>query len=304
MAKKNLKLLVILIILAGGAYLLTGPIKNWDEKKRAPKNFLVAIDINLAERIEIARKEKTVKLVKEGEGWRVEGEGKFFADPEAIKTLKTEFKKAQSASLEIASANKNKKSDFDLDKEYGTEIKFYQGGNEFGNFLIGKMTSDYSGVYIGKEGDDNSYAVPIRLSAAFSPYEWRDRMILSLDKNKLERIRFHYPDREFVLEKKDGKWKGTAPAAFDANEEKLEPVLIALANLRAEVIPAQDFKGTDLEKNLIIVEYKGEGIEGALMVGKDNSQGQYYAKRSDSDNIYLIAKSERDMFNKKMEDLK
>jgi hypothetical protein len=302
--KKNLKLLVILIILVGGAYLLTGPIKDWNKKKRAPKNFLAAIDINRAERIEIARKEKTVKLIKEGENWRVEGEGKFFADPEAIETLKTEFKKAQSVGLEIASANKDKKSDFDLDKEYGAEIKFYQGGNEFGNLLIGKMTSDYSGAYIGKEGDDNSYAVPVQLSAAFSPYEWRDRTILSFDQNKLERIRFHYPDREFVLEKKDGKWKGIAPSAFDANEEKLEPVLTVLANLRAEAIPAQKFSGTDLEKNLIIIEYKGEGIEGALMIGKDNSQGQYYAKRSDSDNIYLIAKSDRDMFNKKMEDFK
>jgi len=301
---KNIKLLVALIILAGGAYLLTGPVRDWNDKRQAPKNFLAAMDINRAGRIEIARKEEIVKLVKEGERWKVEGEGKFYADEEAMETLKSEFAKAQSAELEIASANKDKKSDFDLDSEFGTEVRFYRGGNESGSFIFGRMTSDYSGVYIGKEGDDNTYAVSARLSAAFLPYEWRDRTLLAFDKDKITKIRFHYPDREFILEKKDGKWKGISPAAFDVNEVKLDPVLNALSNTQAEAIPPQKFSGTDLEKNLIIVEFSGDGVKGAIMIGKDNGQGQYFAKRADSDNIYLIAKSDRDALNKKIEDLK
>ena len=301
---KNIKLLVILIVLAGGAYLLTGPVRDWNDKRRVPKNFLAAMDINRVERIEIARNEKIVKLVKEGERWKVEGEGKFFADPEVINELETEFRKAQSARLEIASANKDKKSDFDLDKEFGTEVRFYQGGNESGSFIVGKMTGDYSGVYIGKEGDDNTYAISVRLSAAFLPYEWRDRTLLAFDKDKIAKIRFHYPDREFILEKKDGKWKGVSPISFDVKEEKIDSILTALADLQAEAIPPQKFSGTDLEKNLIIVEFSGDGVKGAIMIGKDNGQSQYFAKRADSDNIYLISKSDRDAFNKKTEDFK
>lgn len=304
MIKKNLKLLILLIVLAGGIYLYNGPFKAWQEKRQAPDNFLASVNIDEADKIEVVRSGKTVTLVKEGENWKIIGEGNFYASKKEVESMKAEFNKAKEAKLELASNNKDKKDDFDLVKENGTEVKLSKGDKVMLQFMIGKMTSDFSGVFLGREEDDKSYSVSAELRGAFSPYEWRDLAIFNFSKDKISRMRFQYPDRQFTMERKDGKWAGTAPAGFSANQDKMDEFLIAMSQLQAEAIPAQKFAGTDLEKNLMIIEAEGSGEKYALMVGKDTGQGQFYAKRGDSDNIYLISKLSRDAFNKKVEDFK
>jgi len=303
MAKKNLILLIVFVILAGAAFLFSGPFKSWNESRQAPKNFLSGVNIDQAEKIEMIRTEKTVTLTKDGGRWKVD-QGKFYALPAAIEALKSGFKKAQAARLEVASINKDKLGDFDLTKEYATEVKIYQSDKVIADFFIGKMTSDYSGAFIGEPNGNNAYSVPVDLSSAFTPYEWRDLAMFNFSPDKITKLRFQYPDRQFTLEKKDGKWVSAAPSGFNANEEKVNAALSALSNLQAEAIPAQTFSNTDLDKHLIIVEANGSDGNYALMIGKDNGQGQFFAKRGDSDNIYLIAKASRDSFNKKAEDFK
>jgi len=76
-----------------------------------------------------------------------------------------------------------------------------------------------------------------------------------------------------------------------------------MSNLTAEKIPAQDFTGTGLEKNLIIVEAAGKEINNTLMIGSANDDDLYYAKTGDNDNIYLITKNEREKIYKKVADV-
>jgi hypothetical protein len=59
-----------------------------------------------------------------------------------------------------------------------------------------------------------------------------------------------------------------------------------------------------LEKNQLIVEALGEGVKNILMVGNDNGKGLFYAKKGDSDIIYLISKSDRDGLNQNQAQLK
>ncbi|MFA6171543.1 MAG: DUF4340 domain-containing protein [Patescibacteria group bacterium] len=301
--KKNLYLLILLIILAGGAYLYEGPFQKWNESRKAPKNFLNTINFESADKIEIIRTEKTEVLNKDGERWKLD-DGKFYASSEAVSALKESFQKAQSSRFEIASANKEKKGDFDLTKEFGTEVRMSSGGKAIGDFLIGKLTSDYMGSYISQPDSADSYMLPVALASAFSPYEWRDLSIFKISKEKIEKLRFQYPDRELKFEKKDGGWQVVSPEKFKAEDTAVDEALAALAGLNAEAIPAQSFSGTDLEKHLIIVEAQGSEGNFTLMIGKDNGRGQYYAKRGDSENVYLIGKANRDLFDKKIGDFK
>jgi hypothetical protein len=70
-----------------------------------------------------------------------------------------------------------------------------------------------------------------------------------------------------------------------------------LENLRSADIPAQEFKGTGLEKNSLIIQVSGEGFDNTLMVGDCTKDNVCYAKRGDSDNIYFITKEQRDALN-------
>jgi len=142
------------------------------------------------------------------------------------------------------------------------------------------------------------------LNNVFVREEWRDLAILSFSQDQASSIRFQYPSRQFTVEKKDNKWAGTLPKPFSVTESKITDVLGVLANLQAEKIPAQDFKGTGLEKNNIIIQVKGDGFDNILMIGDCTKDNLCYAKRGDSDNIYLISKANRDALDKKFTDLK
>ncbi|MBU4026105.1 DUF4340 domain-containing protein, partial [Patescibacteria group bacterium] len=118
-------------------------------------------------------------------------------------------------------------------------------------------------------------------------------------------------------EKLEYEWEGISPYEFSVDENKIDEILNIMSNLIAAKIPEQTFDGTGLEKNLIIAQATGEGIDNILMVGGALQNGStalrdyganaeeelYYAKKGDSDNIYLITKEQRDELDKNIKDL-
>jgi hypothetical protein len=77
-----------------------------------------------------------------------------------------------------------------------------------------------------------------------------------------------------------------------------------LSSLVATTIPPQNATSTGLANSQLIIRATGDSVDNTLIVGNANNQGLYYAKRGDSDNIYLIAKTERDKINAQIKDLK
>lgn len=119
------------------------------------------------------------------------------------------------------------------------------------------------------------------------------------------------------VQKKEYEWKGVAPYEFNVNSDKIQNVLIMMSDLTAAELPEQTFEGTGLEKNSLIVQATGEGIDNTIMIGdlfvpqaehleevKTQAQTElYYAKKGDSDNIYLITKEQKDILNNRIIDL-
>ena len=138
-------------------------------------------------------------------------------------------------------------------------------------------------------------------------------MIFLNNKESVNKLRFQYPDKEFSVEKKyvdDGsyKWEGVEPNFFEGNNEKIDKIASTMSQLIAIKIPEQNFKGTGLDNHSIIVEASGDGFSSIIMIGsKDGKEGDnefYYAKRADSDNIYLLSKDERDALDVSIDELK
>ncbi len=48
----------------------------------------------------------------------------------------------------------------------------------------------------------------------------------------------------------------------------------------------------------------GENIDNTIMIGDSNDAEQYFVKKGDSDNIYLISKSQGDELEKEIWELK
>jgi len=299
MSKKNLKLFIILIILIGVAYLYQGPFKNWEEKSGSPDNFLSSVNVEEINKIEITRSEGNSMLIKSDDKWKVEGDGDFYISENLAINLSQVLKDASESEFDLISSNVNKKSEFKTDIS-GIKVKFYQDSDLKADFIIGTLGSDFVSTYVSKVEINETYLVKANLFGAFSIQDWRDKTIFKSNKDNINKIRFQYPNREFSIEKKDDKW---VSGEQELDVEKVDEVLTVMANLSAINIPEQNFDGTGLEKNLIIIEAAGDFINNTIMVGEVNDNGQYYAKKGDSDNIYLITEAQRDILDKKIQDL-
>ncbi len=312
MSRKNIILGIILIILVAVAYIYQGPWQEWRAKKNEAKNFLSGVDVEAVDRIEITRNGQTTALVKIDDRWKVDGTKDFYVKESVADNLINSLKDAVKAEVELVSANKDKKSSFETDEANGIQIVLKQGEDKVADFIVGKTANDYRRVYISQPDKNETYLLKAGLRSAVAQSEWRDKTIFSSPKDKITKIRFQYPTRELTIEKKDGKWQGVLPYAFKVDEDKIKKVLEIMSDLTAVKIPEQKFEGTGLEKHLIIVQATGEGIDNTLMIGEGSQddkddKGQplyYYAKRGDSDNIYLITREQRDELDKRIRDLR
>jgi len=296
MNKKNLFLGGVLIVLIILAYAYQGPLKKWQNNLGKPKNILADIKIDLIDKIEIISQGKILSLDKKNQKWKYDNSKDFYVDDSVIAKALAELKTAASSEIELISNNRERKSEFKTD-DSGLEIKIYQANKQVANFIIGGLASDYASSYISTPESVATYVVKADLTDVFNPAEWRDFTIFSTPAEKINKIRFQYPNREFTVELKDGKWSGVLPDKFSVKEEKIKPVLDIMSDLKAAEIPAQVFADTGLDKHLIIIQAAGDSVNNVLMIGQADN-GLYYAKRGDSDNIYLISKEERDALDK------
>ncbi len=304
MNTKNLKLFLLLIVLAAAAYAYQGPYQDWREKSRKPKNMFSALDAEKISKISIASAGKTTELERLDGRLRVGGSKGFFVRQDIADDVLKKLKEAGTSDLSVASVNPDKKSDFQLEDPNVLRISLFEGDATTSEFLVGGAGSDFTSAYVALPDIKEIYRLNVNLRSLFDREEWRDTTIFSSDREKITKIRFQYPTREFTVEKKDGSWQGTIPKKFEVKAEKLEEILAIMSNLTSQGIPDQSFNKTGLEKSAIIVQATGEGVDNTIMIGKEDGKERYFAKRSDSDNIYLVSKEQVRSLDKRPEDLK
>lgn len=300
MTNKNIKLGIVLVILAALAWVYQGPFQDWKENRGQPKNFLAKVDVSEINKIEVARGGVITILEKQNDKWHIGGTKDFFIKDSVASAMVSALETAVKAEIELAGENQDKKAEFMTDEVNGIGLKLYRGEALAADFIVGKSAPDYLGAYVSKKDTDKTYSIKAGLSGAFNQPEWRDDTIFAVAKEKIAKIRFQYPDREFTVEKIDNAWQGTLPYKFEVSEEKINKISDIMSNLSAAQIPDQNFSATGLDKHLIIIQASGEGIDNTLMAGEASSDDEnlYYAKRGNSDNIYLITKEQRDELDK------
>lgn len=305
MNKKTLILGGVLIALIVLAYLYQGPLKKWQSSLGKPANLLAQVDLAKMDKIEMISAGKTTVLAKLGDAsassaqvkWKYDNSKDFYVAPDIMAKVLESLAAAKTSELELVSNNPERKSEFKTDSA-GLTVKIYQQDKKTADFIIGGGAGAYGSSFISTLESQATYSVKADLTGAFAPAEWRDLNIFSGAVEKITKIRFQYPNREFTVELKNDKWSGILPEKFTINKEKMDKISGIMANLKAVEIPEQAFKNTGLDKHLMIVEATGEAIDNVLMVGTANQGGLFYAKRGDSDNIYLISKSDHDELDK------
>lgn len=298
------------MVLIALAFLYSGPVQEWRQQLGRSDNILAGFDFSQVNLISITNNGNTTELEKIGDRWRIVGTNDFYVADNIMNTVINEMNSAVKSEVEVVSENRDKKADFETDELSGIKLTLKQGDTILKELIIGKYTPDYQGSFISEPNIDETYSFKANLRAAFDRDDWYDRTIVKADKESINKLRFQYPTREFTLEKQEDGWVGTLPYKFTVDEEKINGILDLMSDLTAADIPVQDFAGTGLEKNLIIVQASGENIDQTLMAGEaratesEDEPVLYYAKRGDSDNIYLIEKEKRDLLDQTINSLR
>ena len=303
---KNIKLAAVLGVLILAVYVYQGPFTEWKNNHGKPQNDFLKVDYDAIDRFEIKANDKDYAITKQDDKWKIDGTKDFYLGDNITESIKTKISEAKDSDLELASNNKDKKDDFNINDQFGTRIKMISNNETVIEFIVGKYTQEGSNFINFPSKPDEVYSIKTDFISVFSdPSAWYDKTVFSSEKEGINHIRFQYPGSEFVIEKNEsGKWAGIKPYKFNVNEAKLEKILGIMSGLSSVKVPKQTFAGTGLEKGSIIVQATGTDIDNTIMVGDKDKEGNYYAKKGPSDNIYLITKEQRDELAKKINDFR
>lgn len=303
-------ILVALIIIA---FVSEGPLKDWRAKSGKVENILATVDFSQVSRIDIDRPGEALSIEKDGDKWKIAGTKDFYVRDDIIQGIELALNMAKKADTELASENVDKKGDFEV-SEIGTSISLRQGDTILHEFIVGKVGADFTSTYITKADISETYLIKVNLNTALARDDWYDKTIFKSDAEKITKIRFQHPTREFTVELQEDEWQGTLPYKFGVSEEKIELILESMVNLIAIDIPKQTFEGTGFDKDIIIVQATGKEFDNTIMIGGsqavdaeeeiDSEDVLYYAKRGDSDNIYLITAEQKELLDVRIQDLK
>lgn len=307
--QKTAALLIVAALLGGAAWYYTGPYqKSVAHEQSARTNEGILEGFN-AERLT-----KVVVVTADGETHTlVKNNAMWYAQPgmwptETIITGALEEKLGEMAKkpLTVASVNPKYKSQFEVDAANGMQVTLFEGDTRAAEFIVGKVSSDYSGTYISREGDDKTYITPVTLVRAFDVESWRDRTVTNINDKAIDTVVLDYAGQQPVTlttkEDTSGEiyWRMSAPGKLRLNAGKVAEWLPKLAKLEARDIPPQD---VELVRQLTLT-IKGQGIDEQLVIGqKDPETGWWYIKQESTGRVFLITDEDKRELFKQVKDL-
>lgn len=294
MNKKNLLLAIILLVFALAAYGYSFPYQAYLRRQASLTNFLASSNLAAADKITITKQGATSTLLKESDRWRVLGPGEFYVNSELARSALATLQDLATSTLSVVSRTTSTKSSFATDSKSGTMITLWQGESKLTEFILGKSDAAYS--YLSQASSDLSYATVLDLSLFASVTDWRDPVIFTSDASTWTSLKLqnNLKKSTLQLEKKGGDWLAE-PAKTKLNKNKVQALVDTISALEADAIPLNQSLATGLDKPSLMISFSNSLLSNTLAVGA-LSNNQYYVKRSDSANIYLLNKSKIEPF--------
>jgi len=195
-------------------------------------------------------KGETIELKRNKDGWQVSSNGKTYnGDASTIEALLRELNGLKP--IRLASQDKDRWASFELTDSLASKVQFMGDKGELASLFIGKfsysqasqsaMTQQYPYMrpqgtmssYVRYNNEKEVYAVEGFLGSRVNRDmdAFRDKTLLKVKKNSLNKIVFSYPaDSSFTMEKKEGVWMSEGQPLDSASVAKY---LSRISSLRA-----------------------------------------------------------------------
>ena len=239
---KSLRTLGVLVVLLGGlaAYLYyvdaEKPVGETEEK---PKVF--AVEADQIEELKVSTiAGGAAELKKSADGWYLTKPQHLRADDSEVTGITSNL---SSVSIQrVVDENPSNLGDYGL-REPLAEVSFKaKGAKEFKTLQIGTKTPAGSDMYAKTADGKKVFLVFGYLESSLNrtPFDLRDKKIISFDREKVDRIEIRHGSSLVSLVKASGEWRMTAPVEARADFGAIEGLISKLQSAQMKAIVTED----------------------------------------------------------------
>jgi len=265
--KANVRILLIAAIALLAVLLISNYLDN-KKGERSFKSVLVDLDVSDIDEINYdpdPLSEGSIRLYKEGGAWKAsDGANTFDADKASIDAM---LQTVSSINAErVAATSKDHWERFELTDSAAIRVQLKKQGDILSDLLIGKFSykpqasgNPYQQQPQGKmtsfvrlADEETVYAVNGFLKMSFNKdvKSLRNKNLLSLTQNDIQRLEFTSPQGNYSLNRQNGKWMLDGILADSA---KAVNYIKTLANLRSSNF-VDDYTSTEKPDYLLKIE--------------------------------------------------
>jgi hypothetical protein len=284
--KKNLSLVIILLALVAVYFFVVQektPVVSIDRP-------LVEADSASITKLVIHSAENDVELIKQGDGWMVNGTKPYPANERTLGTALKRFSEMSKKAL--ISEQSDRFSDFEVGDSAGVKVTVQAGGKST-TLILGKAGPTFQTSYVRLAGSDEIWEISGNHRGTFDrkSVDWRDKTINQYENADFTKLELIYPDQSFTVGKQDTVWHlKSAKMEFDADTRLVERLTRMLS--RMNTVEFADTLGEDIFANpsfqLLAELTTGETVD-IKLVSKDEEK--FYLRKAGAMSDFVIYKS-------------
>jgi len=269
---------------------------------------LFDVDTTKVDGIFIANKEDSIRLRRAGAGWRLAEPVDYPAENRLVGDL---LKKVCFMEIEtLIARDTSKDSLYGLDTT-AANVALLHGADTLANLFLGKTSDNYRHTYCRRVGEDEVYLVRGTFTGQLQrkAKDWRDKVIMEIDKELINRVDYQYPHEKFSLVKEDTLWTLQSNGkSSPVDERTLNHTLSAISRFRTfDFVDGDSARAVDFtvpELGLTITTEVGDTYKLAL-VPQDKEGNRYLVRKDGVENtLFVIYKGAANSLLKKQEDFK
>ena len=223
---KSLLIVLAVLVAAWAAVRFLGGDR--DEPQSAPFSLGSSATLTF-DSVIIASSEDTLRLLRAGEVWTVNG---YEALAETGASLKRALEQGNVGPL--VSRNPENHERLGVSESAARQMTFYSGGALQLKLFIGRRGRAYDQAYVRRDDEDETYTLRGSLISLASRGvdDWRDKIIVEFDRGMVERVELDYPGESLAVNREDAGWR-IEPSGAAADSGEVSNMLTLLAGLRA-----------------------------------------------------------------------
>ena len=292
---RSFRSLLILMALLGGllAYLYFVDAKKPVEQTEQKTKVFAGLDADKIDELKVSTIAGGVASLQKGaDGWKLTAPTAAKADESEVSGITSNLSSLTvERVVDEAPANLG---DYGL-KEPVIEVGFKtKGDKSFRTLLVGTKTPTGGDMYAKLANEKKVFLVQGYLESTFNrqPFDLRDKKILSIERDKVDRLEVVNGDSTVMLMKGAGDWKIASPVAARGDFGSIEGLVSRLQSAEMKSIAAEnatDMKQYGLDKPAVLVTIGLGSARAQLALGAKTDKGDVYARDLSKSIVVTVA---------------